>query len=589
MISRPRNLQLAAEGYAVVWNISALLLLLGAMMWLFPTTVTGLALTTSSQETFFVPHTFSQVPAVYEIEGTLQLDFRPSTRHLTLRADDCVEFVAVDGVPIFHQVCATCRHCNPFQLALPENLVAGVHQISIRMRNLQGLSTFDLLQAHGFGLLEGGVCLAIALAWLWVVRRRQMSMWAWWIVVGAMLLAFGYHLSTDLWTRQMDAAEHRQYVEYVLMQHSLPRVDAGMETFQPPLYYILSAAWIGLGAGLSPMESWRWLQVLAMLAYLATVMIGVSIWHTLGLARSSWPGLALLAFLPAHVYLSARIDNDVLLPVIGTLVVFLLWEYAQHDRLSSLGFLSLCLVLAMTIKLHGLALFGAAVVFLGWLEWNKGRTKLQMMDRLSWVVVPGLIWILAWGLVGFEQTGSILYSNAAFVSSRLKVVNDAYRYFSFDFQAIATEPFFNTWGGPIRTSWPTALLVSTLFGEYNLGYLGWQFLSSLAVAFVPVAGLTVIGFLFKPDSSRMRPWLVAVLLVTSQALFLIAGNWIYRLGAGEDARYWAPVFFPLALLCGWGYEVCLTKSSGILRWVCRLIPIVFFVLLGIFYVRLIVP
>lgn len=66
-------------------------------------------------------------------------------------------------------------------------------------------------------------------------------------------------------------------------------------------------------------------------------------------------------------------------------------------------------------------------------------------------------------------------------------------------------PFFNTWGGPIRNSWPTALLVSSLFGEFNLGYLGWGFLSMLATAFLPVATLPLIGFFSKPGDARVKP------------------------------------------------------------------------------------
>ena len=589
MRTKFRNLLQLAKCHATVLNLTAFVLLLVAMFWLFPTTVTGLHLADAPQETFYIPHTFSEIAASYDIQGTLSVDFRPTTRHLTLRADDCVEFVTVDGKPILNQTCGVCQACDPIVLALPEHITTGAHQIRIRIRNLQGFSSFDVRQAHGFGLIQAALCLAISLAWLWVVRRQAMSMWSWWIVIFAMLLAVSYFLATDLSTRQMDVQGHQQYVGYLLTYHALPRVNYGWETFQPPLYYMLSAGWVVLGSLLSSLESWRWLQLFAMTIYLATVMIATLIWNKFEFVKSRWPGLALFAFLPANVYLSARINNDALFPLWGTLVTFFLWEYVQREQVPSLWALSLCLVLAMMSKFSGVALFAAVVVFLGWHEWTNRRTLPQIIDHLSWVVLPGAIWLLIWTLVDYAQTRNIIYSNYALNARGLRMTNDLYRYFSLDLQAIMTQPFFYTWGGPIRNSWPTALLVSSLFGEFNLGYLGWGFLSILATAFLPVAALPVIGFFSKPNDARVKPWLLAMVLVTFQVLFIAVGQWFYTIAGDSDARYWAAVFFPMAVLAGWGYEVGITKTGSMVRWVCQVIPIVFFALLAAFYLKLLVP
>ena len=579
----------SSENRTLILPVVGFLFLLSAMIWLFPTSVTGLRFADAPQATFYIPHTFTPAAGSYTLEGILSIDFRATTRHLTLRADDCIEFVAVDGTPILDRTCAPCQICVPFVLEIPESFAIGAHQLSLRIRNLQGASSFDLRQAHGFGGMEAIFCLAVALGWLWIVRRRRMPMWNWWIVILATYLAVSYFLATDITTRQMDVEGHQEYVGYLLTHNALPRVDAGWETFQPPLYYILSAAWIKLGSLVAPLESWRWLQLFAMAAYLATVMLAVSIWNKFDFARSNRLGLALFVFLPAHVYLSARVNNDILMPLWGTLITFLAWEYAQHERMSTLLTLSLCLVFAMTTKFFGVALFAGAAGFIGWHAWRQGRTIAQIIERLSWIILPGALWILAWTLGNYAQTGSVLYSNYPFNANELRMANNLYRYFSFDLRAILTEPFFNTWGGPIRESWPTALVVSSLFGEYNLGFLGWSFLSLLIAMFLPLAALPVIGFLFKPRDTPARPWQLAIVLIAFQVLLLIIGQWSYTIAGSSDARYWASIYFPIALLSSWGYSICLDGTSGILRWLCRLIPMVFFALLAAFYFKLLVP
>jgi hypothetical protein len=163
MLAKSKSLLQLANRHATILHLALFLLLLCAMFWLFPTTVTGLHLADAPQDPFNIPHTFSENVTSYDIEGTLSVDFRSTTHHLTLRADDCVEFVAVDGKPIQSQQCGVCQSCNPFVLALPENITAGTHHLVIRVHNLQGYSSFDVRQAHGFGLLEAALCLAIAL------------------------------------------------------------------------------------------------------------------------------------------------------------------------------------------------------------------------------------------------------------------------------------------------------------------------------------------------------------------------------------------------------------------------------------------
>ncbi len=230
--------------------------------------------------------------------------------------------------PISANRVEVCSNCNVFRLALPDTIPAGTHSLNLRIRNLGGPSSFDLLQAHGFGLLEGGICAVIALAWLWVIRRRKLSLGAWWLGVVALFLATSYFLTTDTTIRQMDLAGHEEYIQFLLSHRALPPVAFGWEASQAPLYYVFAASWVALGSVFATIDPWRWTQLFALGIYLIAVATAIATWEKTGFAREAkWFGLALFIFLPAHLFLSARINNDVLMPLWGILVTWLLWEY----------------------------------------------------------------------------------------------------------------------------------------------------------------------------------------------------------------------------------------------------------------------
>ena len=575
--------------YQTLLHMGAFVLLLTAMIWMFPTTVTGLRPTDSPDRIFTVPHTFTGDSAVYDIEGLLIKDLRTAD-HLTLRAEGCIEQITIDGAPILAQPCELCRGCVPVKVSLPPTLAPGTHALTIRARSASWLATFDLRQAHGFDLIASGTCLTAGLAWLLVVRRRKMSMWAWWLVVAAMLVAVGYWNATDPMLRQHDMSGHQEYIEYIQVERSLPPLDTGWETFQPPLYYILSVGWIALGTLFKTMDAWRWLQVMAIVAYIAAIVIAVWVWRKFEFPRASgWLGLTLFAFLPTHVLMSSRINNDVLLPVWGTLAACFLWDYARRDRASSLWAASLSVLGACMTKTSSLSLVAGAALFLAWHEWKTRRATRQALIRLACLILPGLVWALIWGGVGFSQTGSWLYSNTQNLPNGQLLKNNAFRYLFFDVRALLTDPFFNTVSGRIRDSWPTSLFVSAILSEHNFAYLRWPWQSFIAASFLPLAAMLAIGICARPAPSVNRPWQLGLALVIGHAVFMLAYNWRYPYAPNQDARLWAPVFFPLALLWSWGYEVCLQKFSGVLYWLCKLSPVVFLALLAGFYSNLFAP
>jgi 4-amino-4-deoxy-L-arabinose transferase-like glycosyltransferase len=69
---------------------------------------------------------------------------------------------------------------------------------------------------------------------------------------------------------------------------------------------------------------------------------------------------------PAHVFLSARVTNDAILPVLGAITIGLAWRYLERpSRLAAL-LLGLASALAVGAKFLAAGVVAAAVVCVAW-------------------------------------------------------------------------------------------------------------------------------------------------------------------------------------------------------------------------------
>ena len=570
----------------IVWHLVIYFLIVGSLFLLNPTTITDIHLDKRPDQSINLPYTFTEGPGTYTFQANIHKGVFQKL-DLTIRADDCVEFLAVDDVPIFQRPCNLCGSCEPSQILLPNDLSPGIHRLTLRVYDFGGLGMVDIKQAHAFGWIELFIALAGGLVWLWIIRRSRLPILDWWIVMGALIFVINYHIVTDPWVRQHDVEGHREYITLIQNQHAVPGVADGWETFQPPLYYLLSTTWIKFGAIFTSADSWRWLQILSGIFYIITVAVAVFSWEIIGLSRTvTRLGLLLFAFLPAHLFLSGRINNDVMLPLWGVLVVLFLMKYIHQQRLIYLWVISFCLMGAMMTKFSGLPLLLGTVLILWLTEYKKEGRRLRRFLLPCLVILPGLLWQLFWGLRSLDQTGIFFYSNAGGLNDALRVENGASRYLLFDLRAMLTEIQFNPWGGQIRNSLPTTWIVTALFGEFNFNYLHFSLLPFLAPVFGMVCLLALIGLFLKRNQENGEASLVSLILVVAHAIFMLIYNWRYPFAPNGDFRLWAPVFFPLAVVWSVGYQGCLRSLPKGARFLAQAVPIIFLFMLGAFYVTL---
>jgi Flp pilus assembly protein TadD len=171
-----------------------------------------------------------------------------------------------------------------------------------------------------------------------------------------------------------DVDAHLAYIQYIQEHHSLPRADQGWETFQPPLYYVLSAAVLSaLSLSAAQDAGVMALRVMGMAIGIAHFVL---VWASLRLlfpgqrSKARW-GLVLAAALPPVLYLSQYVSNEGLAAALVSASIFLTLCMLKQERVSwtACAVLGLCLGAALLTKSTALLAIPAVFGALLWKTW----------------------------------------------------------------------------------------------------------------------------------------------------------------------------------------------------------------------------
>lgn len=514
----------------------------------------------------------------------------PGSDHLTFRAKDAVTEVSLGGRVIHRVPFRPWLHWNPVRVEIPAGPsdADGYRHLRVRVSARDGRGVFAIRQADGFGPFEAGLSLAVGLLAFALVRRWRLPASIFWISAAGILLAVAIHLATDPWNRQNDVEGHRQYAALILRDRALPPVMAGWSTWHPPLFHLLAAGAAALHRG--PGDPGRAQQLVALLAFLGALLVAAA-----GMRR--WPAdhhaplaLAFFALLPAHLFVSAKISNDVLLPLAAAALVALLPAAVARDGISLPAALGVVSAAAVASKISFAPMAGTAALLLLLADRRAGRPWRATVARALVAGLPAVGVALAWQGRTFAETGAWLFTPAAWLPPAQKIAGGVGRFLSFDLAAAFGELRFITSLGEVRLSWPTSAFVSSLLGEYDFTMYGRPLLAALLASFLPVLFFAAVGTLaalrrFDPAS----PGGISVALALAHGAFLLLFNLSTPYASCHDARLFAPLFLPFALLATDGVRTLERVLPSPVARVVPMIPMPFLVLAVVFVVRITLP
>ncbi|MGD9155567.1 MAG: hypothetical protein PVG90_08700 [Bacillota bacterium] len=476
-------------------------------------------------------------------------------------------------------------YVNGFHYNFQPYLQEGANHIEILIANNAGPSGLDWrASCRDWRWLTGWLllmALLLSLVWHLTSGTAVNPVFAL-ILTGGFLLRALYFIITPFTVRTHDVGGHMHYIEYLVNNRMLPAIHLGWQTYQPPLYYMVAAAFYKLLqlAGVTRiMQIWRGVQFLSLLfnmGFLAGALQivknavkklpdrlvpvdwGVKSRTAVFAADDSRRRLGylifgLITFWPSGIIHAARLGNDALFyPLYAWGLAFLIkWRDDNADR--SL-YWSFCLItLALITKANSLVLYlvFGTVYFLKFCQ-AAVKQKYLVKTALLLVILLAGLGITFGRMVEAKLQGSpdhFLVANAGGLKW-VAVGNTPRNYLFFDLPSFVTEPYVNPFenqGG--RQYFWNYLLKTGLVGEFSYDtalHRGLTILLSI---------LLLLMLLYLLISLIVLPGLGSGHLVLAlNAFFLLGAAIAFRISipasCSNDFRYIFPLTISLAVFFG---------------------------------------
>ena len=370
----------------------------------------------------------------------------------------------------------------------------------------------------------------------------KVEYWLGLILVGHVVLAVWYSLAVPPWEAH-DEWAHFRYAAYIAEEKRLP--DPGVrlttefefdEATQPPLYYLAAAipmlvvdtkdgyrptvnpyASRGTGEGGVNMvlndpllDRWPYggtLLAIRLGRLVSVVMSTVGLYFTYRMARLLSPGadgvvlaaVALQAFAPQYVFLSAVMTNDILLIALETaLLYFLLRLVRDGFAVRTVLAIGLTLVLALLTKYLAIAMLPVVLLAMVLAGWKHGWRPRSRWGWVGWaalatpLVLAGIWWLGR----NVALTGRLLPRDPTSQANLLGGITGS-RALALDPKALAATLRYG-----FETYWVS-------FGWGNVGAADWVYAIWLAVVAGGLIGLLL--WLRRPDARRRGSLLLVCL------------------------------------------------------------------------------
>jgi len=237
------------------------------------------------------------------------------------------------------------------------------------------------------------------------------------VLVFSWMLMFSHN--AGLLSRQAgyDAPYHLDYIKYIQDGRGLPLANEGMSMYNPPLYYLAAAGVLAIFG-----RSCEDPAGVILLRGLGLVLAIVHLLLVAGAMRLIFPGqkgkqvigLLLAGLLPAQIYLSHYVTNEVLLSVLVTATLYACLRALQNERPSLARFagvgvlMGLALLTKFTALLAVPFVMGAIVLHLFQKRFHDWRIFVRTIGVavLSCVLVCGWHYARVWQHFGKPLVGA---------------------------------------------------------------------------------------------------------------------------------------------------------------------------------------
>lgn len=500
--------------------------------------------------------------------------------------DDCLQTLIINGKLVGSPSIPLCDYSKGAALDLHKWLKTGTNRIEAIIHNNGGDAQFRMQPTWGnpsiliSSIIAGA---ALFLFMLTIMLRHKRAGWSQ-IMIAIFVLASVirvYYLGiTPYSVRAYDADGHIEYIEYLYNNFSLPAPNAGWEFWQPPLYYAVSSVVYGLSKILDAgrEQALYCVQELALVLSIWTLLIvwkiGAEIFTEKKDQEKTLPlFFGLIAFNPALVMLSARINNDVLIVPLMTYALLLIIRWWKNGHLKTWYALMIIIGLSILAKSSGLLLLPIAFICLCLkfpLSWKK---KLREGTIGFCIVMLIAGWLNIYRTVEEHGKYSVV-ANVDSLNSALEVQNTPLTFVTFNPVRMIKIPYANAWEDASgRNNFWEYVYRTGLFGEFDLGASQKQTASWIVFWSLLLFAGAIAGFIrLVPSWKTWLPLLlVSVILPLAHAAFRFQNPY----SPSQDFRH---VFLLLIPLCSFTAIAIDRMPTSFLRLIATLCAQIFMAL-----------
>ncbi len=496
---------------------------------------------------------------------------RPPT--LRVMGDDCVQGLVINGLRIPGLQNEACGYDIGARVQITDYVHRGINTMQAVVHNAGGagalhikvdqsdpLLTFLLFMAA----LSGGVGL-----WMTIRRSRVGAdrLLAALIFVGIAARLF-YFFATPFFVRANDVDGHIEYAHFLLDHGRLPGMRDTWESFQPPLYYIVSAGIIGVARELRIQghDEIRVVQSLSPILAIIAFLLCVGMIRRLvdpGKHRMEFMmAVAALAVLPGSIYNAGRVNNDVLVQFFMILGLYELIRCFDPGARRVRHWLIACLSLALGVatKTNALILAPPLILATPFIFWNTGWKKWPL------AVLTGLFavgcYLGVYMMRNPEKDNVIvtnIVTNSVALNGDLIIPNTPRAFLEFSPLQVLLHPFNDGWNDAQRRQYFLEYLYkSAFFGEWGFPepylFVGrWLVLAGMFCIPLGLLGIFMAIRRRQPAGYLMLTYGLSVLLL--HAVF----RYQYPFSPSQDFRYVSSVSVVMAAFTALGVS-CLPKT-----------------------------
>lgn len=437
------------------------------------------------------------------------------------------------------------------------DLVNESNPTGFRLETTQRLTTAQFL----------AIFLTLSAFALFLSRYLKISKVQFLFLLVGLIVSLAYLSKTDSRTRTFDVYEgggHRDYIEHLISQHSLPNPGEGWEYHQPPLYYLIGAGTKTLGQ-IPKTANDLWGQLLALYFWVIFLSSGLACLNV-AFRKQRWPLLIssiALCLWPSGIIHCIRLGNDLALYAFYALSLYYTLKWWKSRTSTHLFWASLWMGASLLTKSNGLVMTATLGIlfFVHMILIFRHKEHFQAKKRklIQDLVILSGIFIAAF-LLNFGDniyyylkgtSSDWLLSNVSqSINAGLKVNNTPANYLIFDLATYIQQPFISTWEDISGRQyfwnfvWRSSLSSEFSFQGDAMKY--WGISNGLFLLCV-LAG-TCIYFLQKQpyiarkdiilNTYKHLPWLLTLVL---PFLLLLAYRIKVPLSCNTDFRYIYPV------------------------------------------------